>query len=246
MPLPIVHGIIARRLLVNYRVDPEVIAPLLPAPFRPKLIRGTALAGICLIRLQALRPRGLPALVGLTSENAAHRIAVEWDNQQHYHEGVYIPRRDTNSRLTTLVGGHLFPGLHHYAHFTTTEDDQRISVAFTSNDQNVRVTVAGRTDTTLPNGSVFSSLTEASQFFERGRLGYSATRDPQRFDGLELKSRQWQVAPFTLEHVESSFFENTSLFPPGTARLDCALLMRGIVHEWHGHDQLCSPSRRAG
>lgn len=246
MRLPVVQGIIARRLLVNYRIDPDVIAALLPAPFRPKLIRGAAIAGICLIRLQGIRPRGIPPLLGISSENAAHRIAVEWDNHGELQEGVYIPRRDTNSRLNTLVGGRLFPGMHHHAHFITTEIDNRISIAFTSDDSSVRVVVAGQLDTTLPAASVFGSLAEASIFFERGSLGYSVTRDRQRFDGLELRSRHWRVEPFTVEQVESSFFDNHSIFPTGTTVLDCALLMRHIPHEWHGHDQLYSPTRQAG
>ena len=65
MQLPIVQGVIARRLLVNYRVRPDVIARLLPAPFRPKLVGGMALTGICLIRLEEIRPRHLPAIVDL-------------------------------------------------------------------------------------------------------------------------------------------------------------------------------------
>ncbi len=77
-PVPVVQGVIARRLLVNFRVRPEVLAALLPGPFRPKLVHGFGMAGICLIRLEQVRPRGLPAFVGLSSENAAHRIAVEW------------------------------------------------------------------------------------------------------------------------------------------------------------------------
>ena len=44
MRLPKVHGVIRRRLLVNFRVDPEVIARQFPAPFRPKLYRDTAIA----------------------------------------------------------------------------------------------------------------------------------------------------------------------------------------------------------
>jgi hypothetical protein len=48
--LPTIQGIIDRRILVNYRVDTEVAARLLPAPFRPKLAKGYAMAGICLIR----------------------------------------------------------------------------------------------------------------------------------------------------------------------------------------------------
>lgn len=49
------------------------------------------------------------------SENAAHRIAVEWDFEGKTFEDVYIPRRDTNSFFNTLVGGRLFPGIHHRA-----------------------------------------------------------------------------------------------------------------------------------
>ena len=245
MYLPVIQGIIARRLLVNYRVDPDVIAALLPSPFRPKLVRGSAIAGICLIRLQHIRPHGLPALLGLTSENAAHRIAVEWEEDDQLREGVYIPRRDTSSRLNTLVGGRLFPGLHHHARFTTTERSDRISITLASDDGAVQVFVAGRPAATLPAQSVFGSLDEASTFFERGSVGYSVTRDPDRFDGLELRSRYWQVVPFTVEHVETSFFGNAALFPPGSATFDCALLMRGIAHEWHGHGQLCRSAQAA-
>lgn len=95
MKLPKVHGIIGRRLLVNFRVEPDVIQQQLPAPFRPKLHDGYVVAGICLIRLQDIRPKRFPRMLGLSSENAAHRIAVVWEDDQGPHEGVYIPRRDT-------------------------------------------------------------------------------------------------------------------------------------------------------
>ena len=110
MRLPKVHGVIRRRLLVNYRVDPDVVARQLPQPFRPKLYRDTAIAGICLIRLEEIRPKGFPRLAGLSSENAAHRIAVERDDAEGRHEGVYIPRRDTGSLVNQMAGGRLFPG----------------------------------------------------------------------------------------------------------------------------------------
>jgi len=89
MKMPAVEGIIERRLLVNYRVAPGALAGILPAPFRPKLVGGYAIAGICLIRLASVRPRGLPAGLGLRSENAAHRIAVEWDADGRSHDGVF-------------------------------------------------------------------------------------------------------------------------------------------------------------
>ena len=88
-----------RRILVNYRVEPEALAAVLPAPFRPALVGGYGVAGICLIRMGSIRPSGLPAVMGVTSENAAHRVAVEWDTPEGPVTGVYIPRRDTSSRL---------------------------------------------------------------------------------------------------------------------------------------------------
>src|SRR2546423_12753150 len=99
MRIPAVRGVIDRRLLINYRVDPAVLATLLPAPFRPKLVGGAGMVGICLIRLKQLRPAFLPPWLGVSSENAAHRAAVEWDEDGRVREGVYVRRRDTNSRF---------------------------------------------------------------------------------------------------------------------------------------------------
>ena len=79
LSLPTMHGLIDRRMLVNFRVRPESVMPLLPSFFRPKLVKGWALAGICLIRLKDIRPRGLGPWFGVSSENAAHRLAVDRD-----------------------------------------------------------------------------------------------------------------------------------------------------------------------
>ncbi len=79
MRIPVIQGIIDRRILANFRIDAAVMAGNLPAPFRPKLAKGYAMGGICLIRLKAIRPRFVPIPWGICSENAAHRIAVEWD-----------------------------------------------------------------------------------------------------------------------------------------------------------------------
>lgn len=240
MRLPTIKGVIDRRILVNYRVDPEVAAHLLPAPFRPKVAHGHAMAGICLIRLKHIRPTIVPIPSGIGSENAAHRFAVEWDHDGQRREGVFIPRRDTSSRLTTIMGGRLFPGDHHHARFRVTETNDRLRVAFESDDASARVTVTARITDDLPDGSVFGSVDEASRFFETGAVGYSATRDPKRFDGLELRCRSWAVHPLEVESVRSSFFDDRSHFPEGSATFDCALLMRGIDHEWHAREDLCA------
>jgi hypothetical protein len=99
MRIPMMRGTIDRRILINYRVDSKVLERFLPLPFRPKLAEGVGIAGICLIRLRHIRPRLLPKMLGISSENAAHRIAVVWEEAGQLREGVFIPRRDTSSLM---------------------------------------------------------------------------------------------------------------------------------------------------
>jgi Uncharacterized conserved protein (COG2071) len=238
MKIPAIRGVIDRRILVNYRVDPSVLAGLLPQPFRPKLVNGAGMAGVCLIRLKAVRPRFLPPFLGLSSENAAHRIAVEWDHGGERLEGVYVPRRDTSSRINAAVGGRLFPGEHHHATFRVDERDDQYRIALDSDDREAHLLVEGRLASCLPEGSTFGSVAEASAFFERGSLGYSATARAGEFDGLELRCFGWRVEPLAIGRVESSFFDDRARFPAGSVEFDCALLMRGIDHEWHGREAL--------
>ena len=234
MKIPILEGVTKRRMLINFRVDPEIMQRFLPTPFRPKLHGNFAIAGICLIRLEHIRPKGLPTLFGFSSENAAHRIAVEWDDSSgQSQEGVFIPRRDTGSLLNHLTGGRIFPGEHHLAKFRIDDEGEQIDFSMESRDKKVAVRVLGHESSALPVGSCFASLAESSGFFECGSLGYSVTRNSCRLDGLRLKTLDWRVRALDVEKVESSFFSDTIYFPAGSAVFDHALIMRNIRHEWY-------------
>lgn len=222
-------------MLVNFRVDAEVMARFLPPPFRPKLHRGYAIAGICLIRLEQVRPGWLPCCFGISSENAAHRIAVLWDDPSGEPlEGVFIPRRDTGSWLNHFAGGRIFPGEHHLADFAVTDDGSHISMSVRARDGHMAVQLRGHESDSFTESSCFESLADSSAFFESGRVGYSVTRDCCRLDGIRLETDHWQVRPLAVELVESSFFADESAFPAGSVTFDHALLMRDLTHQWHG------------
>lgn len=238
MPLPNIRGVIDRRLLVNYRADPEVVAKLLPEPFRPQTFDGHAIVGICLIRLRGIRPRFVPAWAGLGSENAAHRIAVKWDGAAGEQVGVYIPRRDTSSCLNVLAGGRLFPGIHHRARFEVDEQPERLQIAMRSRDGETNLRVVGHPAGELPVSSIFGSLARSSEFFAGGSLGWSATSDATLHQGLELRCEQWSVTALAIDTVESNFFDNPQRFPAGSLTFDHALLMRDIAHTWHARGNL--------
>ena len=245
MRIPVIQGLIRRRLLINFRVDPAVMQRQLPSRFRPKLQQGNAIAGVCLIRLEDIRPRFVPRPFGISSENAAHRIAVRWDAGGSEKEGVFIPRRDTGSAINHLTGGRIFPGEHHRAHFAVKEEADRIDFGMASDDGRVIVKVRGRVGGTFPRTSCFASLAEASAFFEPGSIGYSVTSDPRRLDGLELRTQGWTVEPLEVEDVSSSYFSDEARFPRGSVEFDCGLVMRNLAHEWHSAEDLTLSSPEA-
>jgi hypothetical protein len=238
MRAPAVRAVMERRLLVNYRVDPELLGALLPAPFRPVLVSGYGVAGICLIRLGQVRPEGVPARAGLTSENAAHRVAACWDGPDGPVTGVYIFRRDTSSRLAALAGGRLFPGWHHTARFLVEEREGRFRVQAGSRDGVIHLLVAAHLAADLPPGSVFADVASASRFFRCAPVGYAATPTEGRFDGVELATSGWGLRPLHLDEVSSSFFDDPARFPPGTAVADSAFLMGGVSTTWRPQPEL--------
>ncbi|SFI26055.1 DUF2071 domain-containing protein [Halpernia frigidisoli] len=227
--IPTIHGFIDRRILINYTADPEVVKKIIPHPFRPKLYKNKAIVGICLIRLKNIKPKGLPDFLGINSENAAHRIAVEWDENGKTKSGIYIPRRDTSLKLNTLAGGRIFPGKHHFANFNVLQKDNSYHVAFKSSDE-TEISVDAQETNLFPNDSIFNNLENASKFFEEGDLGFSPNKE--KLEGLRLKVYNWKATSLKVSNVKSSFFYNEEIFPKGSVNFDHALLMKNIEHEW--------------
>lgn len=229
MKIPLIRGLIDRRILVNYTIDPDVISAFLPEPFRPKIYNNKSIGGICLIRLKNIRLKGMPAFMGISSENGAHRIAVEWEENGKTKEGVFIPRRDTSLWINAFAGGRFFPGKHYLSKFNVSESGTDYHIDFMSTDRTTISVDARKTDTLNPN-SIFKTLQNASDFFEKGSAGYSPGK--KGYDGIRLRTDKWEMAPLEVLNVESSFFQNTSLFPKGSVQFDSALLMYSVGHQW--------------
>jgi hypothetical protein len=203
---------------------------LLPKQMRPKLHNGYALVGICLIRLEQIRPLGLPSFVGFSSENAAHRVAVQWDEANSTQEAVYIPRRDTNSALGLWLGGRLFPAKLHAATFDVCTQTDKIELHVRSQDQVVQVDFAARVAKHLPRDSIFASLEAAREFFQNGSLGYSYRVGQNHLDAVELQTKVWTVETLEVLQVYSSYFAG---FPETEIVFDHALLLQNLPHVWN-------------
>lgn len=62
-----VMGIIDHRILLNFRIDPEVMKKNLPEEFTAKVVNGYAIGGICQVSLSEMRAKGMPTIVGTGS-----------------------------------------------------------------------------------------------------------------------------------------------------------------------------------
>jgi hypothetical protein len=243
MKIPIIRGVVRRRLLVNYRVDANVMKSWLPAPFEPMLHRGWAVAGICLIRVEQL-PRSLARFGrGLGNENAAHRVAVRWREGETIHEGVYVCTSHTDSLLGQLARGGVLPGEQRRARFRVRDDGGEIGFSMRSADRSVVVELAGHAAAAMPASSIFKSTREASTFFERGAVGYALSQRGAGYEGVEAEAPHWAVHPLSVTHARSSFFDDGTRFPAGSVVFDHALVMRDIEHVWRGLPDLVRERR---
>ena len=220
-PITQVRAHLRRRLLINYRLDPEYASTLLPQDLRPQLVDGSAVAGVCLVGLERVSPVS-NRLGGIRSENAAHRMAVEWDEHGETTQGVFIFERHSSSLPSVLLGGRAFPGVHRHARFTTLDTDQRHRVSMRSRDQGLDVDVQLTEEW---QSSLFDSLQSASDFTRAGRIGWSRGHDQCTLEPVALTASEWSMQSAEVREIRSTFFES---MPTGVATLDGALVMRDL------------------
>jgi hypothetical protein len=231
--IPVLQGLIARRVLLNFRADPQVVQKLLPKPFVADTFHGSAIVGVCLIRLEQLRPKGVPAQLGMASENMAHRVAVLYPANGRMKPGVFIWRRGTDQRLVQMLGGRLFPGVHHGARFRVREEGKGIDMDVSTDTGEADVRFCASVCPTWQSTSAFRNLDEASEFFQQGGCGFSCSLKGDSVEGIELKTLQWSMKPLAVHLRKAAFYLNSIHFPVGSVEFDCGLIMRAVPHEWH-------------
>ncbi len=236
--LPALEGTIARRVLLNFRADPEVARRLVPPPLEVLTQNGLAVVGVCLIRLEQLRPKGCPASVGVSSENMAHRIAIRYPADPGWKDGAFIWRRDTDRGLVTLLGGRLFPGVQRRAHFGVVERAPGLAMEVRTQNSEANVWFGAQCVAGWNSTALFHGFDDACRFFQRGDCGFSCPLPDGKLEGLQLRTLRWKMQPLEVHALHAAFFEDRQRFPRGSVEFDCGLLMRDIPHEWQALDEV--------
>jgi len=225
--IPKLSATIQRRLLISYRVKPAALSFYLPKGLRPQIVDGSAVAGMCLIRLADVRPQFIKPKIGWKGENAAHRIAVEWDTDDGIQTGVFIPERHSNSILPVLAGGRIFPGKHVPAEFIVNETASQFQIKMTSLDTRLEVDVELTEDW---NSTLFPTLDAASAFYRESPVGWSPVMgNEKQVEGLKLSTDQWAVKAGKMNKLKSSFFDEIG---SSNAKFDHVLVMQDVPVTW--------------
>ena len=227
-------GKINHRILSNYRIEPQVAQSVLPKEFKPKLIHGFAIGGICQVSLSDMRPNGLPVIAGTKSHNAAHRIAVI----SPAGEGDYIPRRDTNSILNSISGGRIFPGIYMKSDFKVINEGDNYIVEIKDKYNKIIMYINCSISEELDQMSIFESVDEVSSFFKSGNIGWSPKKQNGEFDVIELKTVGWKMEPLKVNDHFSAYFNDETIFPKGSVTFDSAMIMRNLEHSWISREGL--------
>ena len=217
-----VRAQLRRRLLISYRLDPAVAASLLPDGFRPQIIDGSALAGVCVLGLESIRPSWVTRRWGLRSENAAHRMAVERDGDEGVEQGVFIFERHSSAWHPVLFGGRLFPGVHRKARFRIEEAGDRYALSMAAGGHSLTADVEVGGEWT---SEMFDTVQEASDLYRAGRVGWSLARNGRDVEPVALATEAWRVEGARLHHLRSSFFD---ALPEGAAVFDSVVVMRDL------------------
>jgi hypothetical protein len=163
----------------------------------------------------------------------AHRVAIHYPSSDGIRSGVFVWRRETDRRLIELLGGRLFPGVHHHARFEVRESENSLAMHVTCDDGEADVRFSARAVGEWRHTPSFGSFDEVSEFFRKGDCGFSCTMRGDELEGLQLKMLKWEMVPMEIESQHCAFYANSQSFPAGSLEFDCGLLMRGLPHEWH-------------
>lgn len=223
---PAVRGIIKRRILVNYSVEIGSLDEVLPEPFEGREVGGLGkgIGTVSFARIENARPRLAPKSAGVSFESAAHRVSAVRKTEGGTENCVYVPRRDVSSRVCATLGESLLTTELDCADFRVAENDGFCRVRVDCGDEFAGVEVRETERDEVRDDSVFGSLVSASRFFCESGVEYSPSGE--RYDGVELCPREWEMEPVEVGGAQSSFFEGIG------GELDSAYTMGGIEHEW--------------
>jgi hypothetical protein len=168
-------------VLLNFSVPAELVRSLLPPALKLVEHNGWALWNVVLVRISAMRPWPLPALLGIHYHHVAYRLIVEADLPgSERRRGLYFVRSDCDKRLVAAAGKLITDFGFHTARISADRDERgryAVQVRVPGAGALVRIDLA-HTPVGLPPRSVYSDekIAKDHQQYRPWGIGYDSLR----------------------------------------------------------------------
>jgi uncharacterized protein YqjF (DUF2071 family) len=220
-----------RCLLVNFAVDPDELASVLPRHVEPDLLDGEAYLSVVVGRMERMRPVLVPRLLGITYDQIVYRAVVRSGDQR----GVFFLRSDADNRLMAGLGNLMSFFRFHRSQvsFTERSGNLDLDVRTTTNpsgDIAATYTVgAPRHD--LPESSAFASLDEAKGWLVELFVAFHHGAGNDWIDVVRIKRGEWDVRVVDDTRAHYAFMGAGAPFT--RARLDSVFLVGDVPYRWY-------------
>ena len=214
-------------LVLTYALPIDKVKPLIPEIFQLSTYQNQwAFIAVALVKTKALRPSGLPKLLGKDFFLAGYRAFVEYRNKKGIkRRGLYILKSQTDNKIMQFFGN-LFT---HYKYSTIDiQYSNGKDFEVFSNSGNFKI-IADPNSQSLPQNSVFESEKDAMRFV--GPMPYTFTFDQFTNRVITVKGvrKNWSPKLVKVTKAENSFFEQKHLDNP---ILSSAFITSNINYKW--------------
>ncbi|HET6330444.1 MAG TPA: DUF2071 domain-containing protein [Holophagaceae bacterium] len=203
------QSFIRRCWLVTHRVPEAQVRSLLPPELHPVTYGGFAFLNTVIARMEAMRPQGLPAFLGLDYWHVGYRIYAKALTPQGEQEGLYFLRSDCDRRLLTMAGNLFSDFRFHTARILVTDTTPVTSVRVEVPGADVELDLNSDQETLLAAGSPFGTLAEAEIFLKYKPCGLaSASRGRVNAIPIQRDESAWHARPVKVRHQHLAYLDS--------------------------------------
>ena len=217
-------------LVLTYALPQEILRPLLPPGLLLDTYGNYGFIAIAMVQTEALRPAGLPRIVGQDFFLAGYRLFARYRSLR----GLRILRTASDHRFMVFAGNLLTRYNYSHADVAVSESAERLEIEIqtprAAADLHVIADMASA-PAALPGGSPFKSLKEARRF--AGPLPYTFEYESGTDSMIIIKGvrRKWNPQPVQVDVLRNTFFDQ-SLFCQAKPILANAFHVRNIPYRW--------------
>lgn len=223
MMFPELVGNAQRQILVNYRTQPDFLFPHLPTGFAPLTHEGWGFAGIKLVSLKELRPKGWPRLLGMSVDFVSFRILAKWRTPENIvRSGSVELWRECSSKVALKTSQKYFDG--RLIHSTMFFRDDAGLYRIVGSSEDAEYEFEGRRADRLPRDSAFIRAADARDFFARESNTVLKSESNDSLLQIEEHVEDRELQPLAVHHCSNSWFDEENRFPLQFMRFDHALV----------------------